>query len=68
MLLRRPGYKVDINAILRACAEYIWEGVLPRKMRATECLLGSEAADIVQSFFAIPQSPEWAYLGVAGTF
>src|SRR3954453_16952753 len=39
MLLRRPGYKLDINAILRACAEYIWEGVLPRKMRATECLV-----------------------------
>jgi hypothetical protein len=45
MLLRRPGYKLDINAILRACAEYIWEGVLPRKMRATECLLGVDCVE-----------------------
>ena len=43
--MRRPGYKLDINAILRACAEYIWEGVLPRKMRATECLLGVDCVE-----------------------
>ena len=47
MLLRRPGYKVDINAILRACAEYIWEGVLPRKMRVPNVCSGSKAADRV---------------------
>ena len=48
MLLRRPGYKLDINAILRACAEYIGKVSSPGKCALTECLSGVKLADRVK--------------------